>query len=250
MGDFETLTSETVRAAGGNGILILPVGSVEQHGPHLPLTVDTEIPARVAAAVAQRTRGFVAPAISYGARSLPQSGGSPELAGTVHVRGSVLTEYVKDVICGYVASGFRSIVVLNGHFENECFLFEALEICREKGKLAGARVIAVSWWSLVPDALLDRLFGGRFPGWHAEHASAVETSLLLHLRKELVGTERVDHPEPPRAGIYLFPVEPAKASSRGVLGKTSNASAEIGAALFEEICSQLEALVREHMGRP
>jgi creatinine amidohydrolase len=250
MGEFEKLTSETVRAAGAAGILILPVGSVEQHGPHLPLTVDTEIPARVAAELARRTGAFVAPAISYGARSLPQSGGSPELAGTVHVRGSVLTEYVKDVIGGYVASGFRSIVALNGHYENESFLFEALELCREEGRLEGARAIALSWWSLLPDALLDRLFGGKFPGWSAEHASACETSLLLHLRKDLVGAERVDHATPPRAGIYLFPVEASKISSRGVLGSTSTSSAEIGAALYEEICSQLDLLMREHFGRP
>lgn len=248
MGDFEKLTSETVRLAGGKGILILPVGSVEQHGPHLPLTVDTEIPVLVAGLLAQRVNGFVAPAICYGARSLPQSGGSPELAGTVHVRGSVLTEYVKDVIGGYLASGFRSIVILNGHYENESFLFEALELCREEGKLEGAKVIALSWWSLVPDAVLDKLFGGKFPGWHAEHASACETSLLLHLRKDLVGPARVDNAAPPRAGIYLFPIAPSRVSNRGVLGSTSSSSAEIGAALYEEISRQLETLVREHMG--
>jgi len=247
MKDFETLTSENVRAAGEKGILVLPVGSVEQHGPHLPLTVDTEIPLRVASLLVERIKGFVAPTICYGARSLPQSGGSPDLAGTVHVRGSVLTEYLKDVIGGYVSSGFRSIVILNGHYENESFIFEALELCREEGKLEGAKVIALSWWSLVPDALLDQLFGGKFPGWHAEHASACETSLMLHLRKDLVGPARVDHSTPPRAGIYFFPVEPSKNSNRGVLGSTSTSSSEIGGALNKEICSQLEALVREHM---
>lgn len=249
MNDFEKLTTENLRAQADKGILILPVGSVEQHGPHLPLTVDTQIPLRVASMLAERMNIFVAPAISYGARSLPQSGGSPDLAGTVHVRGSILTEYVKDVIGGYLSSGFRSIVILNGHYENEGFLFEALELCREEGKLEGAKVIALSWWSLVSDALLNKLFGGQFPGWHAEHASACETSLMLHLRKDLVGPARVDNPTPPRPGIYLFPVEASKASNRGVLGSTSTSSTEIGAALYEEICSQLEALVREHMGR-
>ncbi|MGH9678565.1 MAG: creatininase family protein [Candidatus Acidiferrales bacterium] len=248
MTEFGKLNSETVRARGEKGILILPVGSVEQHGPHLPLTVDTEIPIRVASLLAERIPGFVAPPICYGARSLPQSGGSPDLAGTVSVRGAVLTEYVKDVATGYLASGFRSIVVLNGHYENEGFIFEALELCREEGKLQGARVIALSWWSLLPDAFLDTLFTGKFPGWQAEHASACETSLMLHLRKDLVGPERVDHPTPPRSGIYLYPIDPSKVSSRGVLGSTSTSSAEIGAALYEEICSQLEAIVREQMG--
>jgi creatinine amidohydrolase len=247
--DFAKLNSESVRQEGGRGVLFLPVGSVEQHGPHLPLTVDIEIPARIAAKVTESITGFTAPAVPYGARSLPQSGGSPDIPGTIRVRGSVLTEYLKDVIAGYVAAGFQSIVVLNGHYENEGFLFEALELCRQEGKLEGAKVMALSWWSLVPQALLDRLFGGRFPGWHAEHASASETSLMLYLRPDLVGPARVDHATPPRAGIYAFPIEAAAISTRGVLGNTSSSSAEIGKALFEGICAELTALIREKWGK-
>jgi creatinine amidohydrolase len=92
--------------------------------------------------------------------------------------------------------------------------------------------------------LLDKLFGDRFTGWHAEHASACETSLMLHLRKDLVGPVRVDNATPPRAGIYAYPVDASKASNRGVLGNTSASSAEIGRALFEEICAQLLNVIR------
>jgi len=247
MSGFEKLHTENVRAEGGKRLLVLPVGTVEQHGPHLPLTVDLEIPTRLALRLAEEVQGIVAPAIPYGARSLPQSGGAPTLAGTIFVRGSVLTEYVRDVIAGYVSSGFRSIVILNGHYENEPFVFEALELCRREGQLEGARVVALSWWSLVSDQLLRKLFGDGFPGWHAEHASACETSLMLHLRGDLVGETRLDNPTPPRAGIYLYPVDPAKLSNRGVLGSSSPASAEAGRALFEEMCSNLAAVVREQM---
>jgi creatinine amidohydrolase len=248
MSGFEKLNSENVRQQAAQGILLLPVGTVEQHGPHLPLTVDIEIPTRIASRVAEMIDGFMAPAISYGARSLPQSGGSPQIPGTIRVRGNVLTEYLKDVIAGYVSMGFRSIVILNGHYENEGFLFEALELCREEGRLEGAKIVALSWWSLVPQALLDKLFGNRFTGWHAEHASACETSLMLHLRKDLVGEARVDNATPPRAGIYTFPIDASRISNRGVLGSTTNSSAEIGQALFEEICAQLKAIIREQMG--
>ena len=246
--DFEKLNSQNVRDEASQGILVLPVGSVEQHGPHLPLTVDIEIPTRIAEMVVKKIHGFVAPAICYGARSLPHSGGSPEIPGTVRVRGSVLTDYLKDVISGYVSSGFRSIVLLNGHYENEGFLFEALELCREEGKLEGARIVALSWWSLVPQALVDKLFGDRFTGWHAEHASVCETSLMLHLRKDVVGPARVNNPAPPRAGIYKYPIEASQISNRGVLGNTSSSSSENGQALFEEICSQLVAVIRQQMG--
>lgn len=247
--DFEKLTADNVRAEGARKILVLPVGSVEQHGPHLPLTVDIEIPVRIATRVSEAIDAFVGPAVSYGARSLPQSGGSPDIPGTIRIRGGALTEYLADVIAGYVAAGFQSIVVLNGHYENEGFVFEALELCREAGKLNGARILAVSWWSLVPQSLLDRLFGERFQGWHAEHASACETSLMLHLRPDLVGSARIDHATPPQAGLYVFPIEPSKASTRGVLGNTSSSSAAIGKALLEEICTQLVGLIREKWGK-
>jgi creatinine amidohydrolase len=248
MTSFERLHSENIRAAAKDAILVLPVGAVEQHGPHLPLTVDTEIPVRVASMLVERLNVIVAPAIPYGARSLPQSGGGPSFPGTINIRGSVLTEYLKDVIAGYIATGFRSIVILNGHYENESFIFEALELCREEGKLEGTKVIAAGWWSFISDDILERLFGDHFPGWHAEHASACETSLMLYLRNDLVGPTRVDNATPPRPGIYLFPADSSKISNRGVLGSSSPATAEIGLALCEEICSQLVALIQEHMG--
>src|SRR5260370_37916401 len=116
MSDFEKLSSENVREEAGQGIVVLLVGSVEQHGPHLPLTVDIEIPVRIATMVAQKVRGFVAPAIYYGARSLPQSGGSPDIPGTIRVRGSVFAEYLKDVIAGYVSMAFRFLVIVNTHY--------------------------------------------------------------------------------------------------------------------------------------
>lgn len=247
MNCFEKLHTENIRTVAKDAILLLPIGGVEQHGPHLPLTVDTEIPVRIGTLLAERVNLILAPAITYGARSLPQSGGGHSFPGTIKVRGSVLTEYLKDVIAGYIASGFRSIVILNGHYENESFIFEAIELCREEGTLEGVNIVATGWWSLVPDALLDKLFGGSFPGWHTEHASVCETSLMLHFRGELVGPTRADNATPPKAGIYLYPMDSSKISNRGVLGSSSPATAEIGRGLCDEICSQLSRLIREHM---
>src|ERR1700674_3509171 len=119
MNSFDMLHSENVHAKAKDPTLVLPVGAVEQHGPHLPLTVDTEIPIRIASMLVEKLKVIVAPAIPYGARSLPQSGGGPRFPGTINIRGSVLTDYLKDVISGYIATGFCAIVILNGHYENE-----------------------------------------------------------------------------------------------------------------------------------
>src|SRR6202171_5523546 len=159
MNSFETLHRENARAKAKDAILVLPVGAVEQHAPHLHLTVDMEIPVRIASMLVEKLKVIVAPAIPYGARSLPQRGGGPSFAGTINISGSVLTDYLKDVISGYIAMGFCAIVILNGHYENESFIFEALELCRQEGKLEGAKIIAGGWWNLVSGAVLEKLFG-------------------------------------------------------------------------------------------
>src|SRR5260370_32687766 len=163
MNSFEKLHTENVRAEAKDAILVLPVGAVEQHGPHLPLTVDTEIPVRIASMLVVRLKVIVAPAISYGARSLPHSGGGPGFPGTINIRGSVLTDYLKDVIAGYIATGFRSIVILNGHYENEGFILDALELCRQRSQLGCTTLIPVGSWSPVSQATVIELFSYRFP---------------------------------------------------------------------------------------
>jgi creatinine amidohydrolase/Fe(II)-dependent formamide hydrolase-like protein len=58
----------------------------------------------------------------------------------------------------------------------------------------------------------------------------------------------VDNATAPQPGIYLFPADSSKISNRGVLGRSSPSTAAIGRALCEEICSQLVALIQQHMG--
>ncbi|MEK6288612.1 MAG: creatininase [Acidobacteriota bacterium] len=228
--------------------LILPVGAIEQHGPHLPLTVDIDIANALASEIAERLGGYLAPTITYGARSLPQSGGGPSFPGTIAVRGTTLIEYFTDVLTAYVRCGARSLVVVNGHYENEPFLFESMEVCRESGRLDGVEVISLSWWSVVTQDFVAKLFSGAFPGWHAEHAGLCETSLMLYLRPEVVRAERPQHSRPPLAGVYLHPIDPEQISDRGVLAQTAGSSAEIGRTLFEHVSSELERLVRNPHG--
>lgn len=229
-------------------MLVLPLGSIEQHGPHLPLTVDLDIAVAIARELAQRENGLLAPAITYGARSLPHCGGGYAFPGTIFARGSVLTAYLADVLTAYVTAAARWIVVVNGHYENEPFLVEAIEMCREQGTLEHTRVIALSWWSVVTAELIKELFGDRFPGWHAEHAGLCETSLMLYLKPELVRPQRPVHDRPPREGIYLHPIDPSQIADRGVLARTEGSSADAGRRLFEHVCSGLQALVRHPDG--
>lgn len=230
------LTSAEVSEAIANATIIWPVGSTEQHGPHLPLSVDVDIAEGFATAVAAELgRAYVAPAQSISARSLPGSGGGLSFPGTIYLGGASLVQYFEEVIAGLIDLGCERLVIINGHYENEAFLFEAVDACRCAGRLQQSKVLAFSWWSLVDQGWLDREMGELFPGWHAEHAGVTETSLMLHLRPDLVRPQRPTHATPPPFGIYFHPVDLAKTTTDGVLSSTSGASAELGASLFEHV---------------
>src|SRR5690242_10520326 len=65
-----------------DAVVLTPVGAIEQHGPHLPLATDTLIPQRICEAVAVDTGGLVAPALTYGSKSVPRCGGGQHFCGT------------------------------------------------------------------------------------------------------------------------------------------------------------------------
>jgi creatinine amidohydrolase len=155
---------------------------------------------------------------------------------------------VYDILRSYVASGARRIVILNGHYENEGLIFEAVDQLREEGVLDAVSLMALSWWSVLDSSFVADLFGSNFVGWHAEHASLVETSLMLFLHPDAIGNIRVDHPTPPEAGILLHPVASESVSCRGVLHRTSEASAEYGQILFQRITGELATRITKHMG--
>jgi len=131
MNSFEILHSENVRAEAQDAILVIPVGAVEQHGPHLPLTVDTEIPVRIASMLVEKLKVIVARR-SPTVRVRCHRAGWPRFSRHHQYPRQCSDDYLKDVIAGYIATGFRSIVILNGHYENESFIFEALELCAKK----------------------------------------------------------------------------------------------------------------------
>lgn len=247
MYDFALATTEQVADLLENKILFLAIGSTEQHGPHLPLSVDCDIPQAICKELALSFDALVGPPVSYGARSLPQSGGGAGFPGTIYVRGSILIEYLSDILRSYVASGARRIVIINGHYENEGFIFESVDRLREEGVLDSVSLIALSWWSVLDTSFVAEIFGKSFVGWHAEHASLVETSLMLFLKPSSTRDIRVDCATPPEAGILFHPVESQKISCRGVLHRTTEASAERGRILFHRITQELAHKISKHM---
>ncbi|GGZ59665.1 creatininase [Streptomyces inusitatus] len=240
---YADLTSaETPGALGGQTVL-WPVGATEQHGPHLPLSVDSVLAEEFARAIAGELDGFVLPVQPVAARSLPQSGGGLSFPGTLHVNGDTLVRFLREALLSLTGLPFSRLLVVNGHFENEPFIFEALDQVRQQGGFEGKEVLAFSWWSLVQESWL-RAELPEFPGWHAEHAGVTETSLMLYLRPDLVREARPGHDRPPRNGVYLHPIDVARTTNEGVLSSTSGSSAALGEKLFRHVVAEAAALVR------
>ena len=171
---------EAGAAAAALDAVIIPVGAVEQHGPHLPLAVDTLICEAVALGVSALTGVPVIPPIGYGV-----SASHGDFAGTVALRPETLIAVVEDVIDSLYASGVRQFVLLNGHIWNN----GALDVSAEKLRVRhrDARVRALGYVTMYPGPEVN---GHVQYGRALMHANFFETSVMLHLRPDLVRMER------------------------------------------------------------
>jgi creatinine amidohydrolase len=239
------------RVAAGAPVF-LPVGATEQHGPHLPLNVDVVLPTGVAERVARAVGGLVAPTIPYGYKSQPRSGGGQGFPGTTSLDANTLALVVRDIIRNLGAHGVRRIVVLNGHFENAWPLVEGVDLgyreLRRDG-IADAVILRLEYWDFVRRETLGRLFPEGFPGTELEHASLLETSLMLLLRPDLVEMDKVPSDGPARFPPYdRTPVVPGFGPASGVLAVAHGSSAEKGGWLMDDHVALMTAAVRTEFG--
>ncbi|MEU4808984.1 mycofactocin biosynthesis peptidyl-dipeptidase MftE [Nocardia fluminea] len=196
------------RAAAGV-ILVIPLGATEQHGPHLPLSTDSDIASAVCRrAAAQRGDLLIAPAVAYGA-----SGEHAGFAGTLSI-GQAALELLVVELCRSATDTFSRIVLVNGHGGN-------VETLR--------RAVA----SLRSESRDVRLFS---PGYGGDpHAGRTETSIQLALRPDLVRAELAE-PGDRRPLAELLPLLRAggvrACSPNGILGDPTGSNADEGAGLL------------------
>lgn len=245
------LTWEEVRDRAEASVFLVPVGALEQHGPQLPLDTDTVVPRELCLRAASRLPGIVLPPIAYGYKSQPNTGGGERFPGTTSLDGATLTSVVRDVVRSLATKGARSIALVNGNYENTYFAIEGIDLAlRDLGRPEGLRVLHVNWWEQLTAADLDAVFAGSFPGWEAEHAGVVETSLMLALDPARVRLDRI--PAPVRMPLPTVTIAPEPAGlvpSSGVLASAVGSSEAIGHGLLERLEGAIQAVIeRELLG--
>lgn len=226
-------------------VVILPVGSIEQHGPHCPVDVDVSIPVHLATEASKLIDDFpvvVAPPVTFGFTHYNQ--GHP---GTITLELETFIALVSQVTLGIYRNGFERVVLLNGHGGNH----HPLKAIAVKVAEHGLIPLALSHWDLVDEGL---------EWWQANdpdigHAGEWETSLQLYLRPELVDESAIvaDDWLPSVSERFArtvqFP-ERLRETSTGVMGDATIATAEKGRRYVEYAASRLVELVRAFHAQP
>ena len=198
-------------------VLAVPLGSCEQHGPHLPLDTDTRIAVALADRLAARLPGrvLVAPPLTITA-----SGEHQGFPGTLSIGTEAMTAVLVEL--GRSAEWADGLVLVNGHGGN------ATAVARAAATLTGEGRRVLAWW--------PRVAGGD------AHAGITETSLVLALDPDAVHLDRAaaGRTEPVAALAAELRAEGVRAvSPNGVLGDPAGATADIGRALLDELVGQL-----------
>ncbi len=226
MTDLAALTSpEAAQLADEGALLAVPVASTEQHGPHLPLSTDTDLAVALCARLAEDRPGVVvAPPLAYGS-----SGEHEGFAGTISI-GQEAVELVLVELCRSATLTFPRVLLVSTHGGNTGAVRRAEE------RLRGESLDVYAW----------------LPRWDGDaHAGRTETSLQLTLAPQSVRVNRA------RAGnttpiAELMPALRSSAvkavSPNGVLGDPAGASAEEGEAVFAVLLADLLARVRTWCG--
>jgi len=228
------------------------MGALEQHGPHLPLGTDALLATAICAGAATQVGGLVAPALAYGYKSQPKCGGGQRFCGTTSLDAATLIGQVRDTIREFVRHGVQRLVVVNGHYENQWFLIEGVDLGLREAGGAALSVMRLEYWDFCTEQTLAAVFPQGFPGFALEHAAVIETSMMLHLHPELVQLDLIPDEAPAQFPPYdLYPTRPDWVPASGVLSSARGSSREKGALITDEVIARVASAVRaEFPGEP
>ena len=202
-------------------IAIIPVGSIEQHGPHLPISTDSDIVTEIASKFSDKVKGILLPTISYGISDehFPFF--------NLSIKKSTLSKILEDICESLIKNGISKIIIINGHYGN----LDSLRSFERKQKTR-RKIEIFSYWKYM-----DREF---------DHAGNVETSIMLAISKNVDmrkvkkgfqtdGMSKQEISEINKLAQKSFP----KVTGNGVWGDPTRSSARLGRKIIKEVVNNL-----------
>lgn len=250
---------EINEAIAAEKVCVIPVGSIEQHGPHLPLDVDCVCPTGVAMHAAELIpeKVLILPTIPHG-----YTGHVMDFPGTINHHYEHFIQSVLDVVKSLAYHGFKKIILLNGHGSN----MPNLDLVARRANLETDAECCLTMWTnllTVDPEFLPNWRESYFPGGIA-HACELETSAYLYLdydnvRHDLIRDGRITFNEEKSEFHYidLYGAGPAPLTSwtsgyskTGVFGAADLGTVEKGERAIKEAARQLARLVESFGSRP
>ncbi len=196
--------------------ILLPFGSVEEHGYHLPMSTDGDIVKGVCEAISTKSGVLVAPIVWYGVSNITK-----RYAGTTMVDPDTLRAYTRDILKSLKSSGFEMVYITSGHYSNS-----HVDAIKAGTKESEIKTIFLDFSKIDFSEILET---------KPFHACEAETSLMLHLHPDKVDMNRAVDEEVEIVDDELVPTK------SGVFGSPNSATAEKGRLLFDRIVESLSA---------
>ena len=233
-------------------VVAIPIGAVEDHGPHTPLSTDNDILAGVLAECGTQAGGdlLVLPAIPFGLDEHHM-----DFPGTIAVDIETTLAYLSQVAISVARHGFTHSLIVNGHGSNQSICDLAARKCvLATGAICAATTVNAA---VNPALVADVLNQERRGGWGSVgHACEYETSMMLHLHPDLVQMDKAyrdigqlrlkyfnwDYPEP---SAYAWQDWWSRFSREGICGDAAAATPEFGRRMFDLTVTRFVEMIRE-----
>jgi len=244
--NWQELSSSEVGARSRDTLVVVPIASIEQHGPHLPVGTDSYIAEAMASALDREFEGRL---LILPVQRLGCSEHHMAFPGTLTLQHHTFEAVILETLEAMVRQGFRRFLILNGHGGNQAIGGVITE--KAAHRWPDAQVIFTSWWRVAAERLKN-LVEGAFPS--VGHACEFETSLMLALHPGLVNMAlAVDDGLPPPAkplqhdllsgpaAALAIPMD--RLTQHGVYGRPTLAKAEKGRRILVETVAALRELI-------
>jgi len=226
---------EFAAAMKGSPVVILPIGSMEEHGAHLPLGSDTFEIDFVINRLSEKLDCMILPTLNYG-----NCGSTYNFPGTISVSFDSLRAFITDILKEVIRHDGRRILVISGHAGTDHMAAMRMAAKSIVKDYPDAKIMVMSDYDLVPDYK-----GGNIPSWDG-HAGKAETSRMLNIRPDISKRGKTATRAKYREFVVL--PDPESQFPTGVSGDPRSASAELGKKIDGYILRRLLGLIEKNLG--